>query len=152
MAGAMPGIGAISRIMYQRAEKRRRQAIEVSACFAQDVACDELGRILKHVDEAIELTQNLIGDMARGARFSMQENRNFLVAETDLINKLAQTIQRILRTFDELFIVNRQDKSRGTALLLRKRGQVAIAGDAQYFITFIFNGFGQHADSQAGGV
>ena len=50
--------------MHQSAEKWRRQSIEVGARFTDDVARDELRRVLEHVDEAVQLAQDVVRDVA----------------------------------------------------------------------------------------
>src|SRR5665647_469514 len=152
VARAVPGVGAICRVVNQCPEEGWRQRIKIGAGLAQDIARNELRRIFKHVNKAVEFTQDLIRDMARSTRFAVQENRDFIVAETDFIDELAQVIQRILRAFNKLLIINRQYEGRCSALLLRKRSQVAIAGDAKNLNAFIFDGFGQHTDAQPRGV
>ena len=52
----------------------------------------------------------------------------------------------------QFFVVDRQDEGRGAALLLRERGQVAVAGDAEHFQALLLDRFGQRADAEAGGV
>jgi hypothetical protein len=60
----MPGIGAILRIVEQRLEERRLQAFQVAARLADDVSRDELGRVLEHVDEAMQLAQDVVRQVA----------------------------------------------------------------------------------------
>ena len=87
VAGAVPGIGAVGRVVGQRAEEWRRQAVEVGLGLAHHVAGDELRRILEHVDETVQLAQHFVGNVARGARFAMQEDRDVGVAMPDLVTK-----------------------------------------------------------------
>ena len=66
VAGAVPGIRAVLRVVEQRLEERRRHAVEVALGFADDVAGHELRRVLEHVDEAVQLAQDVVRDVLRG--------------------------------------------------------------------------------------
>ena len=55
-----------------------------------DVARDELGRILEHMNEAVELAQHVVRDVARSARFSVQEDRDVGIANADFLHEAAQ--------------------------------------------------------------
>ena len=152
----MPRVGSVLGIMQQRAKERRRQRIQIRLCFADDVARDEFRRVLVHMNEAMQLAQDVVGDMARGARLAVQVNRDVGVLETDLLYECAQALQRDFGFFlaapAEFFVVDRQQKCRSTALLLRERSQIAIAGDPEDFHPLFFNGIGQCADAQAAGI
>jgi hypothetical protein len=87
VAGAVPGIGAVGGVVRQRPEERRRQRVEVGLRLAHDVAGDELRRVLEHVDEAVQLAQHVVRDVAAGARLAVQEDRDVGVAEADLLTK-----------------------------------------------------------------
>ena len=63
MPRAVPGIRAVLGVIEQCFEKRRLYAFEVTLGFPNDVARHELGRVLKHVDEAMQLTQDVVGQM-----------------------------------------------------------------------------------------
>jgi hypothetical protein len=107
-----------SRVVDQRLEERRRQRIEVDLGFADDVARHELRRVLEHVDEAVQLAQDVVRDMARGARLAVQEDRDVRVAaRTSLTN--AQLLDGgrfgLLVGAHELVVVDRQDEGRGPA-------------------------------------
>src|SRR3569623_457441 len=69
--------------MHQRAEKRRRQAVEIGFGVADDMPRDEFRRVLEHMDEAMQFAQDIVRNMARGAGFAVQVDRNvgILVAE-----------------------------------------------------------------------
>src|SRR6185436_10203271 len=58
----------------------------------------------------------------------------------------------LLRARTEFFVIDGKYERGGTALLLRERRQVAVAGDAQHFHAFVFERLGKRADSQATGV
>ena len=86
----MPGIGAVLGVMYQRAEEGRRQAVQIGFRFPDDMARDELRRVFEHVDEAMQFTQDVVRDMARGAGFAVQVNRNVGILVADLFDESAQ--------------------------------------------------------------
>ena len=75
----------VLRVVGERAEERRRQRVEIGARLADDVPRDEFGRVLEHVDEAVQLAQHVVRDVARGARLAVQENRDVLVAAADFL-------------------------------------------------------------------
>jgi hypothetical protein len=104
------------------------------------VAGDELRRVLEHVDEAVQLAQDVVRDVARGARLAVQEDRDVGVAAADFLTKarrLAPSGSAL--AVSEVFVVDRQDEGRGAALLLGKGGQVAVAGDAQHLEAFLLD-------------
>ena len=124
--------------------------------FADDVARDEFRRVLEHVDEAVQLAQDVVRDVARGARFAVDVDRDVRVLVADLLDEGAQRGQRevgfLERAAAEFLVVDRQHEGRGARLLLRELRQVAVAGHAQHFHAFFFHRVGQRADAQAGGV
>ena len=152
--GAVPRIRAVGGVMHQRAEERRRQRLEVVLRLAHHVARDELRRVLEHVDEAVHLAQHVVGDVARGARLAVQEDRDVCVAEADLHDEGAQVGDGLGRGLGrgELLVVDRQDEGRAAALLLRERGQVAVAGHAEHFHALFLDRLGERADPQTGRV
>lgn len=83
---AVPGIRTVLGIFDQLAEERRRQAVHVAARFADDVARHELRRVLEHVDEAVQLAQDVVRDVFRRARLAVRKRsspmnvRRFLIA------------------------------------------------------------------------
>jgi hypothetical protein len=116
----------------QRAEERRRHALQVGLRLAHDVAADELGRVLEHVDEAVQLAQHVVRNVARGARLAVQEDRDLLVAAADFLTKARSSAMVFSGLVaGKLLVVDRQDEGRRPALLLGERGQVAVAGDAE---------------------
>jgi len=154
VARAVPAVGAILRIVHQRLEERRGQAIQVAPGFADDVTRHELGRVFEHVDEAVQLAQDVVGDVLGGARFAVQVDGDVRVLEADFLYELAQVQHRRveLRAGGELFIVNRQDEGTGAALLLCELRQIPVTGDAQHLETLFLNGASQRPDAQARGV
>src|SRR3546814_466803 len=89
---------------------------------------NELRRILEHVNEAVQLTQNVVGYVLRRARFPIQINRDFFITESQFADEGAQVLDGIGHVFGridvEFLIVDRQDEGAGTALLLCERTKV----------------------------
>src|SRR4029453_11935820 len=129
MSGAVPGIRAVLRVVDQRAEKGRRQRVEVGLGLADDVPRDELRRVLEHVDEAVQLTQDVVRDVLRRAGLAIEVDRDLRVLEADLADEVAQVDDRRidLGTAREFLVIDRQDERRSARLLLRELRQVAIA-------------------------
>ena len=97
--------------MRQRAEEGRRHALQVGLGFAHDVAPDELRRVLEHVDEAVQFAQHVVRNVARSARLAIEEDRNILVAATDLLHESTQFGDRRLGFVrGEFLVVDRQDE------------------------------------------
>src|SRR3546814_13367970 len=80
---------------------------------------NELRRILEHVNEAVQLTQNVVGYVLRRARFPIQINRDFFITESQFADEGAQVLDGIGHVFGridvEFLIVDRQDEGAGTA-------------------------------------
>ena len=154
VARTVPGIRSVLRVMHQRAEERRRQRVQVRLGLADNVPGDELRRVLEHVDEAVQLAQDVVRDVLRGARFAVQVDRDVGVAKADLADELAQVQHRRveLGAGCELLVVDRQDEGAGAALLLREAGEIAIAGGAQHLEAFLLDRLRQRANAQARGV
>jgi hypothetical protein len=152
----MPGIRSVLGVMHQRAEKRRRQPVQVGPRLADDVARDELRRVLEHMDEAVQLAQDVVRNMARGAGLAVEINRDVGVAKAQLLDEGTQRLQRLgglgLRPAAELLVVDRQDEGRSAALLLGKGRQVTVTGDAQHFHALVLQRLGQGAHPQPAGV
>ncbi|KAF1055855.1 MAG: hypothetical protein GAK41_00302 [Burkholderia gladioli] len=162
VARAVPRIRTFVGVLHQFLEERRRQRIEVHLGFADDVARDELGRVLEHVDEAVQLAQHVVRDMARGARLAVQEDRNVGVAAAHFGHERAQLDDRrgqlgqfaVRAGFAEhqLVVVDRQDEARRPARLLRERRQVAVARQTVDLDALFFERFGQCANAGARNV
>ena len=154
VAGAVPGVRAVLRIVDQGLEERRRQRVEIALGFAHDVARHELRRVLEHVDEAVQLAQDVVGQVLRGSRLAVQVDRDVGVLEADLLDELAQVQHRRidLGAGRELLVVDRQDEGAGAALLLRELRQVAVAGGAEHLEAFLLDRRGERADAEARGV
>ena len=114
----------------------------------------ELGRVLKHVDEAVQLAQDVVGQVAAGLGFAVHVDRHVGVLPAHLFDELAQ-VQHCgveVGAGGEFFVIDGQDERAGTALLLGKLAQVAIAGNPQHLKAFFFNRLSQCADAQTRGV
>ncbi len=154
MAGAVPGVGAVLRVVNQLFEERRRKAVEVALGFTNDVARHELRRVFKHVDEAMKLTQHIVGQVLGGPGLAVDVDGDVGVLEADLFDELAQVgHHRIqLRAGRELVVVDGEDEGRGQALLLGERAQVTVARDAEHRDAFFLDRLRQRTDAEAGGV
>ena len=154
MAGAVPGVRAVLRVVDQRLEERRRDAVEVAARLPDDVPGDELRRVLEHVDEAVQLAQDVVRQVLRGARLAVEVDRHVGVLEAHLGDELPQVEHRRVEVgaFGELLVVDRQDEGAGAALLLRELRQVAVAGGAEHLEALFLDRRGERADAEPGGV
>jgi len=120
MARAVPGVRTVLGVIKQRLEKRRLHAFKITLGFADDVARDEFGRVLKHVDETMQFTQDVVGQMARGFGLAVHINWHIQIFAPHLFNEVAQVQHRRIQigTRGKFLIVNRQDEGTGSALLL----------------------------------
>jgi hypothetical protein len=154
--GTMPGVGTVLRVFHQRAEEGRRQRVHVGLGLADDVARNELRRVLVHVDETVQFAQDVVGDVARGARFAVQVDWNVGILETYLFHKGAQRAQGDFRFLHaaaaEFLVVDGQHERRGPALLLCERGQVTVTGHADDFDAFAFERMRQRAYAVTAGI
>lgn len=64
VAGTMPGVRSVLCIVHEGAEKRWCQSIQIGFGFTDNMACDEFRRILEHVNETVQLAQQIIRDVA----------------------------------------------------------------------------------------
>jgi hypothetical protein len=110
VAGAVPGIRAVGRIMGQRTEEGRRQRIEIGLGLALDVAGDELRRVLEHVDEAMQFAQHVVRDVARGARLAVQEDGISALRLRISVTKARSSPMRLFGFERQLLVVDRQDE------------------------------------------
>ena len=154
VAGAVPRERAVLGVIEQGLEKRGLDAFEVALGFANDVTRHELGRVLEHVDKAVQLAQDVVGQVAAGFGFAVDVDRYLGVFAAHLGDELAQVEHRRVQVGAgrELFVVDRQDERTGAALLLRELAQVAVARHPQDLKTLGLHGLGQGADAQTGGV
>ena len=142
------------RVVHQCAEKRRRQRVEVTLGFADDVARHEFRRVLEHVDEAVKFTQDDVRNMTRGLGLAIQVNRDLGVLEADFLDEFAQVQYRRIEfgAGRELLVVDRQDEGRGARLLLGELREIAVAGGAENLHAFLLDGVGERANAQARGI
>jgi len=156
VARAVPRVGTVVGVVDQRAEERRRQAVQVGLGFADDVARDEFRRVLEHVDEAVQLLQDVVRDVAAGAGLAVDIDRDVGVLVADLLHERAQAEQRgvglLDRTAAEFLVVDRQHEGGCARLLLGELGQVAIAGHTDDLHAFLFHRGSQCANAETGGV
>ncbi len=150
----VPGVGAVRGVVGQGTKEGRGQGIEVVARLAHNVTGDELRGVLEHVDEAVQLPQYVIGDMAGGAGLAVEEDRDVGVAEADLLHEGAQLGYGrggVLRQ-GELLVVDGQDEGRGAGLLLGEGGHVAEAGHPQDLDPLLLDRLGQDPDPGPAGI
>jgi hypothetical protein len=151
---AVPRVRAVFGVIEQSLEKRRLYPFEVAFGFADDVARDKLGRVLEHVDETVQLAQDVVGQVAAGLGLAVDVDRHVQIAPAHLFDEMAQVDHgRVqVRPGGEFLVVNRQNEGAGAALLLGELAQVAITGDTQHLETFGLNGLRQRANAQTRGV
>src|SRR5207248_8461495 len=141
---AVPRVRAVLRVVDQRTEERRCQGIEIALRFANDVAGDELGRVLESMDEAVQLAQDVVRDVPRRSRLAVEVDRDLRVLEADLLDEGAQALQGGLRfrggASAELLVVDGENERRSARLLLRVLRQIVIAGDPQDLQAFLLDG------------
>jgi hypothetical protein len=108
VARAVPGVRTVLRVIHQRLEERRRQAVQVALGLADDVTGHELRRVLEHVDEAVQFAQDVVRDVLAGARLAVDVDRDVGVLEADLLDELAQVQHRRVELGPgrELFVVD----------------------------------------------
>jgi len=152
--GAMPRVRTVFRVIEQGLEERRLHGFEITLGLADDVTRHELGRVLEHVDEAVQLAQDVVGNVARGLGLAVHVDRHIQILAAHFVDEGAQVEHggRELVALGELLVVDRQDEGAGTALLLRELRQVTVAGGAQHLESFGLDRLGQRADAQPGGV
>ncbi len=63
-------------------------------CFA-----DKLGRVLKHMDKAMQLAQDVVGQVLAGLGLAMQVDRHILIFAPHLADKAAQAVDDGGRVF-----------------------------------------------------
>jgi hypothetical protein len=75
----VPGIGAVLGVIEQRLEERRLDPFQVRLGLPDDVARHELRRVLVHVDEAVQLAQDVVGQVLRGLGLAVHVDRHVQV-------------------------------------------------------------------------
>ncbi len=83
VAGAVPGIRAVAGVVAPTRERREEPGHRCRLAPREDMPSHELRRILKHVNEAVQFTQDIVGNVAAGPRFAIQENGNVVVLESE---------------------------------------------------------------------
>jgi hypothetical protein len=155
VARAMPGVRAVLRVLDQGAEERRRDAVEVALGLADDVPGDELRRVLEHVDEAVQLAQDVVRQVLRGAGLAVEVDRDVGVLPADLLDELAQVDDRrrqVRVVAEELLVVDREDEGAGAALLLGELREVAVARRAENLEPLRLDRRRERADAEPGRV
>lgn len=151
----MPGVGAVGGVAGQGAEKGRGKRAEIAARLADDVPGHELGRVLEHVNKAVQLLQHVVGQVPAGARLAVEEDGNVGVAKSDFLDEVAQLDDDLERLVDriiaavEFLVVDRDHERRHAGLLLGKGGEVDVAGNPEHLFAFGTDRFGQRANAQA---
>ena len=79
VARRVPGIGAVQRVLHQRLEHRRRQAVEVVLRRPRDRPRHELGRILEKPHEGVGVAQDRGRHHLRGGVVAEQKDRQAVV-------------------------------------------------------------------------
>src|SRR5690606_9490147 len=124
--------------------------------FANNVAGHELRRVLEHVNEAVQLAQDIVWNMLRCTRFTVQIDGDLGIAKPQFADERAQILDRLgnvlRRIYVEFLIVDRQNERARAALLLGEGAQVAITGDAQDLHALRLDGGRQRPDTETRGV
>ena len=92
MAGRVPRIRGVLRVIDQGLEKRGKQPIDIQLRLAQHAPRHEFVRVLKHIHETVHLTQHVGRQIARSMRASIQENRDVEVARTNRMHHRTQIL------------------------------------------------------------
>ena len=75
VAGRVPGVAGVQRVVHQRLEHRRRQALEVELRRARDGAGEELGRVLEQAHEGVRVPEHARRNHLGRALVAEQEDR-----------------------------------------------------------------------------
>ncbi len=150
MPRTMPGIGTVLGVIQQRLEEWRLDAFQIAFRLADDVTRHEFGRVLEHVDETVQLAQDVVGQMPAGLGLAIDIDRHIRVLPAYLLDEAAQVQHHGIKigTGAEFLVVDRQKKGAGAGLLLRELGQIAIACHAQNLEALVFNGLCQGTDTK----
>ena len=153
MSRAVPRVRTIIGVVHQRLEERGRQRVQVIGGLTDDVARHELGRVLEHVDEAVQLLQDLVRDMLRGARLTEQEDRDVGIATARLADEGPQVLNgHALGPFlVDLLIIDGDDEGRGPRSLIGHHRHVVVGEAPHHLGALVLNGLGQCPDAQATG-
>ena len=93
------------------------------------MARNEFRRVFKHVNEAVQFAQDIVGNVLRCAGFAVKINRHFGILEPHLFDEgpHPQHSRVNLGARREFFVVDGENKSGRATLLLRKLRQIAVA-------------------------
>ena len=151
---AVPRIRTVFGVIEQSFEKRRLHTLQIAFGLANDVACHKLGRVFKHVNKAMQLAQDVIGQVARCFGFTVDVDWHIGIFAAHFVNEGAQIDHRRvqIRSGRELLVIDRQDEGTGAALLLRELRQITVTGHTQNLKALADNGIGQSTNAQARGV
>ena len=122
MAGAVPRIRTVFGIIQKRLEERWLDAFQIALCLADDVLGHKFRRVLEHVDEAVQLAQDVIGQVPARFCFAVQEDRHVGVLPSHFLDERPQVHHSRVKvgTGAEFFVVDRQNESACPTLLLGK--------------------------------
>ena len=150
---AVPRVRTIIGVVHQRLEERGRQRVQVIGGLTDDVARHELRRVLEHVDEAVQLLQDLVRDMLRGARLTEQEDRNVGIAAARLADEGPQVLNgHALGPFlVDLLIIDGDDEGRCPCRLISHHRHVVVGEAPHHLGALVLDGLGQCPDAQATG-
>ena len=100
----------------------------------------------------MQFAQDVVRNVALGARLAVQENRNLRILAANFHYESTQFGQGFFRLERQLLVVDLQDEGGGPTLLLGKRSQITIAGHPQHFEPFFLNRFRQGTDAKPGSI
>ncbi len=151
----VPGVGTVVGVVDQRLEERRRERVQVVGRLADDVARDELRRVLEHVNEAVQLLQDVVGQVLRGARLAEQEDGDVRVAPARLDDELLQFLDRVALDplLADLLVVDRHHEGRSARRLVGHHRHVDVGEATHHLGALVLERLGQRPDPQpAGGL
>ena len=105
------------------------------------------------MNKAMQLTQNVVGQMLRGARFAKQKNGHVGVTSACGFNEFTQIEDCLtLHTvFVDLFVVNRHHKGRGARRLVGHHAYVDVSESSDDLHILLFERLGQRTNAQSRG-
>src|SRR5690606_9951924 len=126
------------------------QTSGVGPRFTQDMPSDKLWGVLEHVNEAVQLPQDVVGNVAAGAGLAIEKDRDLCIAKPDLLDEVAEFADRgrILAASRDLLLVGCQVHCRVPLLLLSKSQQVAIIGRHNHLSALPHDRLGNRTDPQ----
>ena len=148
---AVPRVGAVGRVVRQCPEERGREALQILARLTHDVAGHELGRVLEHVNEAVQLAQHVVRNGGRRLGFPVKENGHVRVGAAHLMHKGAQFGNRLVffAGVGKIVVVQAHDEGRGTAGLTRQAREVGEVRDGAHLMSLRLNGLGEVSNAEA---